>query len=157
MQVYKPYRIVLFGHRDFNHHRILDENLSVLLKEIIRKKPFVEIYVGRNGEFDLYAATIVKQLQNEIGKNNHELICVLPYSKKDMEYYAKYYDHVIIPETIGKTHPKGAILKRNRWMVEQADLLICYVERKQGGAYSALKYAEKLGKKILNLAEQTIR
>ena len=70
-----------------------------------------------------------------------------------MEHYEKYYDSVIIPECIAKTHPKGAITKRNRWMIEQADLFICFVEHEEGGAYTALKYAKKLGKKIINLAD----
>ena len=39
-------------------------------------------------------------------------------------------------------------------MVEQADLFICYVEREEGGAYTALKYAKKLEKEVINLAEQ---
>lgn len=147
------YRIVLFGHRDFNGHRVLDERLDPLLKELLRNKPFVEIYIGRNGEFDLYAATVVKRVQKAIGKENSAFICVLPYAERDMEYYEKYYDAVIIPECVRKTHPKGAITKRNRWMVEQADLFICYVEREKGGAYAALQYAKKLEKKIRNLAE----
>ena len=29
----------------------------------------------------------------------------------------------MIPECIGRTHPKGAITKRNRWMVEAATFL----------------------------------
>ena len=106
-----------------------------------------------DGEFDIYAATVVKRVQNAMGKANNEFICVLPYPEKDMEYYEEYYDNVMIPECIGRTHPKGAITKRNRWMVEQADLFICYVEREEGGAYTALKYAKKLEKEVINLAE----
>lgn len=147
MWIDQTYRIILFGHRDFNGHNIVEENLFSLLKDLIKEKQFVEIYVGRDGEFDIYAATIVKRVQRICGKDNNELICVLPYSKKDTVYYEKYYDRIIIPECIEKTHPKGAITKRNRWMVEQSDLLICYVEHEQGGAYSALKYAKKLNKK----------
>lgn len=146
------YKIVLFGHRDFCGHRILDERLYPLLKELIQTKPFVDIYVGRNGEFDIYAATVVKRVQNDIGKENSELICVLPYVEKNAEYYEKYYDSVIIPECVQKAYPKSAITKRNRWMIEQADLLICYVERESGGAYTALKYAKKLKKRTINIA-----
>ena len=152
MWIDETYRVVLFGHRDFNGHRILDEKLYPLLKDLIRTEPFVEIYIGRKGEFDLYAATVVKRVQNAMGKDNNEFICVLPYPEKDMEYYEKYYDNVMIPECIGKTHPKGAITKCNRWMVEQADLFVCYVEREEGGAYTAMKYAKKLEKKVINLA-----
>ena len=148
------YRVVLFGHRDFNEYRILDKYLGPILKELLRTKPYVEIYIGRNGEVDIYAATVVKSIQNAIGKANSELICVLPYPEKDMEYYESYYDSVIIPECVEETHPKGAITKRNRWMVEQADLFICYVEHERGGAYTALKYAKTLEKEIINLAEK---
>ena len=153
MTIDQVYRVVLFGHRDFDGHRVLEERLYSLFASLIRTKSFLEIYIGRNGEFDIYAASIVKRVQGAMGKHNSELICVLPYSQKDIEYYEKYYDSVIIPEHIGKTHPKGAITKRNRWMVEEADLFICYVEREEGGAYAALKYAKKLGKKIVNIAQ----
>ncbi len=153
MRMDQTYRVVLFGHRDFGGYRIVDEQLSLLLEDLIRKKSFIEIYIGRNGEFDIYAATVVKNVQNAIGKENSELICVLPYLERNIEYYEKYYDRVMIPECIEKIHPKGAILKRNRWMIEQADLFVGYVEREKGGAYSALKYAKKLGKQVINLAE----
>ena len=39
------YRVVLFGHRDFSGHRTLDEKLYPLLKDIIRTKNFIEIYI----------------------------------------------------------------------------------------------------------------
>ena len=154
MWVDHTYRVVLFGHRDFGRHHILDERLYPLLKNLVQTKPFVEIYIGRNGEFDVYAATVVKRVQKAIGKANNALICVLPYPERDMAYYAEYYDSVIIPECIGNSHPKGAIKKRNRWMVEQADLFVCYVEREEGGAYTAMKYAKKLEKPIINLADR---
>ena len=153
MQIDQTYRVVLFGHRDFGEHKMLEKQLYPILKEVIRSNPFVEIYVGRNGEFDIYAASIVKRVQNVVGKDNNELICILPYPEKDMGYYEEYYDNVMIPECIGRTCPKGAITKRNRWMVEQANLFVCYVEREIGGAYAALEYAKKLGKQIINLAE----
>ena len=154
MMIDQVYRVVLFGHRDFDGHRVLEERLYSLFASLIRTKSFLEIYIGRNGEFDIYAASIVKRVQGAMGKHNSELICVLPYSQKDIEYYEKYYDSVIIPECIGRTHPKGAITKRNRWMVEQADLFLCYIERKNGGAYTALQYAKKLKKSIINLAQK---
>jgi hypothetical protein len=127
------YRVVLFGHRDFYGHRILDDRLYPLLKDLLRTKPFVEIYIGRNGEFDIYAATVVKSIQNAIGKANSELICVLPYPEKDMEYYEKYYDDIIIYEAEKKPHFKRAITERNRFMIDMVDLVIAYVDKQEGG------------------------
>ena len=121
------------------------------MKELLRTKDFVEFYIGRDGEFDIYAASIIKRVQMAIGTENSELNLVLPYVRKDIEYYEKYYDRVSIPIS---AHPKLAITKRNKWMVEQADIVICYIERKKGGAYAAIRYAETLGKAVLNLANE---
>ena len=146
------YRVALFGHREFDDYRTLDKHLLELLEDLIRSRDFLEVYIGRNGEFDVYAATVVKRAQKALEKNNSDFICVLPYSNKDAEYYEKYYDSVIIPDCLHEVHPKGAITKRNCWMVDQADLVICYVERNSGGAYTAMRYAEMLGKQVINLA-----
>ena len=69
----------------------------------------------------------------------------------DIEYYEDYYDEIVIPKAIGKAHPKAAITLRNRWMVDTADLVIAYIEHEQGGAYEAVKYANTLGKRVINL------
>ena len=39
-------------------------------------------------------------------------------------------------------------------MMEQADLVIAYVEHPIGGAYKALRYAEQRGIRSINLAGQ---
>lgn len=61
------------------------------------------------------------------------------------------YDDVIIPTELMGIHYKGAIKARNRWIVDNSDIVIGYSIRDYGGAYTALKYAEKLGKKTIYL------
>ncbi len=60
------------------------------------------------------------------------------------------YDSVIIPNEISEAHPKNAISLRNRWMIENSDLVIAYVNRKGGGAYKAIEYANKINKQVIN-------
>lgn len=146
------YKVTLFGHRELYEHCKVEKKLSFILRDLMQANPYVKIYIGRNGEFDIFAASVIKQIQKSLGNNNSELTLVLPYSNKDIEYYEQYYDNIIIPKCVRIAFPKGAITKRNRWMVEESDLFICYVEHENGGAYNALKYAKKLGKKIINLA-----
>lgn len=148
------FTVSLFGHREILDLGRLEKQAFSLVREIIRKKAYTTFLIGRNGEFDTYTASIIKRAQKAMGEENSECICVLPYPKKDMEYYENYYDGIIIPECTEGFHPKSAILRRNRWMVEEADLLIFYVERKEGGAYTAFQYAKSLNKKIINLAEK---
>ena len=40
-------------------------------------------------------------------------------------------------------------------MIDRADLIVVYVNHLSGGAYQAMQYAEKKGKRILNLAKIT--
>ena len=52
-----------------------------------------------------------------------------------------------------KKHPKSAFQMLNREMVDRADLVICYIENKEGGAWQTIKYAMEKEKNIINLAE----
>ncbi len=144
------YKVALLGHR-YLYSQGVEKRLYKTLKDLIMTKSYVEIYIGREGEFDILAASVVKRLQKDLLRDNCEMSLVLPYLKKNIEYYAQYYDNITIPERVEGMHPKAAIGERNKWMVEKCDLLICYVERKNGGAHNALKYAQKLGKRTVNL------
>ena len=156
MSIMDIYRVALFGHRDFDAHEELEQKLFPILKQLIQEKDYVEFYIGRDGEFDVFTASLIKRFQRNTENTNSEMILVLPYVKKDVEFYEKYYDSVIIPSCMKGVHPKGAITKRNRRMIEQCDLLICYVKHQNGGSHDALKYAQKLKKHIINLATDFI-
>ena len=145
------FTVSLFGHREIDDLRLLDAKLTPIIKELIQTKTYVSFLIGRNGEFDEYAASVIKITQKEVGKENNDITLVLPYTVAGLEYYEKYYDNIIIPESVYMAHPKSAISLKNRWMVEQSDLVITHVEREEGGAYNAMKYAKSLSKDIINL------
>ena len=145
------YRVTFIGHRCIEREYELENKIEEIIKNLIRTKEYVEIYMGRNGDFDISAASAVKRAQKALGKHNSSLILVEPYSMKNDPFYEKYYDEVILPID-NKIHPKAAITKRNQWMLDQADFLICFVTRNAGGAYAALKYAEKQKIGVFNLA-----
>ena len=148
--------VSLFGHREIDDLFKLDKLLMPVIKELIRTKPYVSFLVGRSGEFDEYAASVIKRVQKEVGKENNDITLVLPYSVANIEYYGSYYDDIIIPECLFGVHSKAAITRRNRWMVEMSDLVIVYVARNKGGAYEAMKYAKRLKKKVINLCDETV-
>lgn len=149
----ESYRVVLFGNRCIPSLRKLEDVLYPMLRELTVEKPYVEFYIGRNGDFDIFAASIIKRVQNAVGRERSEMTLVLPYPTKDLAYYEQYYDRVMIPDTVTGIHPKRAIEARNRWMVAQCDLLICYAAYDHGGAYAALQYAKRLQKRVINLVE----
>jgi hypothetical protein len=121
------------------------------MEKLMKEKKFIEIYIGRNGDFDIYAAMLVKKAQRLYGGENNELILILPYNDKNIEYYEQYYDDVRIFE-MPKLHPKAAITKRNEWMVDHSNILVAFVISDTGGAAATLKYAERKGVEIINIA-----
>ncbi len=68
--------------------------------------------------------------------------------------YLKYYGEVEICSESAEAHPKSAIQVRNRNIVDRSDLVVCYIQHKNGGAYKTIQYAKKQGKKIENLADE---
>ena len=143
-------KIALFGHRDFSEHISLEKILPRVFENILAKYELLEIFIGRNGEFDVFTASVIKRFQKKAGQERCEITLVLPYTVSNIEDYQRYYDDIIIPI---KSYPKAAIAKRNKWMVENSDLVLVFVKKTHGGAYEAMRYAEKLGKRVINLAE----
>ncbi len=148
------FTVSLFGHREINNLKELEARLVPKIKDIIQAKQYVSFLIGRNGEFDEYAASFIKIARREAGEENSDITLVLPYTVRDMEYYEAYYDSIIIPDTIYQAHPKRTITLRNRFMIERSDLVIVYVERAFGGAYNAMKYAIKTNKRVVNLFDE---
>ncbi|MBE6531064.1 MAG: hypothetical protein E7679_03090 [Ruminococcaceae bacterium] len=145
-----PYRVSFFGHRTLYSIRDLEDKVEDITLTLVRNRQFVEFYVGRNGDFDIVVASAIKRVQHRVGKEICPIILTLPYVVKDIEYYQKFYDDVIVPVE-GKHHFKAAIAKRNEWMIDNSDLVITYVQNESGGAYKAMKYAQSKGVKVLNI------
>ena len=133
------YTVSLFGHRDIDDLRDVENRLMPIVSGLIKNKSYVAFLIGRNGEFDEYGASVIKRAQKENGKENNDRTLVLPYRVADVEYYEKYYDNIIIPEDVHGAHHKAAITLKNRWMVEMSDLVIVYVKREYGGAFNAME------------------
>ena len=114
-------------------------------------------YVGGRGDFDLMAAAAVRSAMKRHKNKKIQLYLVEPYMReginRDRSYYESLYDGIIIPQELLGVHPKAAITKRNRWMIQKADCLIAFVQRDFGGAYQTLNYAMKKGIRIIKLAE----
>ena len=71
----------------------------------------------------------------------------------NQNYFHDYYTDVEISNAAPMAHPKAAIRIRNREMVDRADIIICYVEHKKGGAGQTVEYAIKQGKTVINPAD----
>lgn len=150
------FTVSFFGHREIMNNIEIEKRLAEIIKELLMTKEYVEFLVGRDGDFDILAASAVRRVKKELDSNNCSLVLVLPYMKAEFrdneERFLNYYDNVEIDGESSGSYYKAAIKIRNQHMINRSQLLICYVEHNKGGAYTVMKYAEKLGCEIINLA-----
>lgn len=140
--------ITFCGHADF----IRTDDIKIKMMNILKTQigdGSAEIFLGGYGAFDFFAYECCKKYKNT--HPNVKLVFITPYLNRVKEN-PENYDEVVYPPLENVPY-RLAILKRNRWMVEKADIIIAYVERESGGAYQSLKHAEKHHKCIINIAQ----
>ncbi|MCI5772516.1 MAG: hypothetical protein MR021_06880 [Clostridiales bacterium] len=138
--------------------RVLCFSGATIVRRLITEKEYVELLIGRDGEFDQIVSSTVRRAKRGIRDDNSELIWVMAYLKSayanNADSFNEYYDGVEVCEEAARSHPKSAIQTRNRSMVDRSDLVICYVDHQSGGAFQTMQYAQKCGKKVISLAEE---
>ena len=144
------YKVTLIGHRFIEDIRELEDMLRVVIDDILLSNRKLVWYIGRNGDFDICAASLLKRMMKQRDDIESEIILVLPYLVKDSEFYEEYYDEVMIPDSCYYVHPKRAITERNRWMIDNSDIIL-FAVKGQGGAASAMRYASRKGKRYINI------
>ena len=136
---------------------MVERALEKTVRSILQRPEYIEFLVGRDVEFDQLASSTVKRCRREIREDNSALIWVLPYATAELrdneEAFLRYYDEIEICERSAGSHYKAAIQIRNRAMIDRSDFAVFCVERRQGGAYQTLRYAEKHGVRHINLLE----
>ena len=124
-----------------------------ILKSEIKKYRTCTFYLGFYGDFDSLCLRILKELK--LTYPHIEIVFITPYLDADYQkliYAKECFDEVIFPP-LEKVPKKYAILRRNKWMVENADFLIAYVKYSWGGAAKTLEFAKQKKKKYINLPE----
>ncbi len=139
--------ITFCGHREVHDEARVRLWLRAVVEELAASGAEV-FYLGGYGAFDAMAAGVVRELKKEYPRI--QSILVLPYLDRKVD--ASGYDGTTYPplETVPKRY---AISHRNRWMAEQADVVVTYVRHGWGGAAAMAAWAEKKGKQIISWKE----
>ena len=137
-----------FGHRECLG---LDRQVLLLSIEELIFKGVDTFYVVNQRQFDSAVYSCLKLLRKEYP---HIHICiVLAYLPTENNEYDDMAD-TMYPEIEG--HPKFAIDRRNRWMIQASDYYICYINRTWGGAYKFANMAKRYGKTVINIGNAEI-
>ncbi len=146
------------GHRD-----ISGEEKEAVLKKIYKaistlyENGTVNFISGMAKGFDLLAARQVIALRSE--HSDVRLICALPcrdqtvlWDESEAIAYSAILEIADEVVYVSQFNQKGVMLRRDRYMVDSSDIVVAYLKRNSGGTYYTVKYAEKKGIDVINLA-----
>lgn len=136
-----------FGHKDVPS--ALKEHLLPVLNELI-KEGVDSFLVGNQGGFDstvLRALRLLKEKYPHISYN-----VVLAYMPGDKENWSAYDTmETIYPEGLESVHPRFAISWRNKWMIQESDVVVTYITHSWGGAAQFANLAKRKKKRVINI------
>jgi len=112
--------------------------------------------------FDILCMELIS-LARKLTQQDNKLICALPYGDfRNSSYFTDEWrtrydaainscDHIF--NVTGNEHEtRGCFQRRNEFMVDNSDMLICYHTGKPGGTANTISYAKTKGSIIVNIA-----
>lgn len=139
------YKCTFFGHRDAPPG--IKSSLRQVILDLIERQGVKQFYVGNHGSFDVMARTLLAEF--ELTHRIHYEVVLAYMPKKEDPLYDP--NHTVLPEGIEAVPPRFAIEYRNKWMIDQSDIVITYVHRSFGGAAKFKKLAEKRNKMVIQI------
>ena len=139
--------ITFLGHSSLVKCENLLQKIAEIILQSTRKEEKISLFCGGYGDFDNLSLLACRTIKEK--RPNSEIVFVTPYLKNLIK--SELYDTIIYPP-LESVPPRYAISKRNEWMIDNADLIVCYVKHTAGGAYKGLLYAQKKKKHSINLA-----
>ena len=137
--------VTFFGHKDTPKE--IETTLRATLVDLIENHGATEFYVGNNGNFDTMVHRQLEELSQVYPITYSVVLAYLPTKKSEYEDHS----NTILPEGIETVPKRFAISYRNKWMVEQSDIVVTYVARTYGGAWQFKAMAERQGKTVIEL------
>ncbi len=149
----KEKTVSLSGNRqllsDFKKDKVL------LVLENLIKKGFNTFLCGMAVGFDTECFLILKELREIYPINIYACVPCKDqdksFSEKEKEIYQKLLkdsDEVIL---LSEHYYKGCMIVRNKYMVDNSSVLVCYNRKDSGGTFYTVNYAKKRGLKIIEL------
>ncbi|MBO4940508.1 MAG: DUF1273 family protein [Clostridia bacterium] len=146
-QLQTPIRSCAFtGHREL-YEGFSKRKLTLAIKRLIENG--VEVfYNGMAMGFDLLAAETVLSYQKKYP--NVKLIACIPcynqeksFSEADKKRYAEILKKASEQVLLSENYYRGCMQVRDQYMVDNADMLLCYCVKETGGAAYTVKYCQK--------------
>lgn len=139
--------VAFCGHREIDDRDAVEHWLNVVCEQLIAEGAQT-FYLGGYGAFDLLAKSVLRKLK--VSYPQIRSILVLPYLNSSLS--TDGYDESVYPP-LESVPLRFAILRRNEWFIEHADVVIAYVTHNWGGATKTLQYALRKQKRIIQYSK----
>ena len=142
----KARTVALTGHRDLPD-KFNKAKLKKLFLQFI-EKGFDTFLIGMALGFDTVCFNILEKIKNA-GKKINLIACVpcltqpLKFNIEQKKEYNRMLSVADGKIVLSENYTPYCMMNRNRFMVDNASVLIAFVNRNFGGSYSTVKYAEK--------------
>ena len=142
------------GHRKLNS---AERDINLLERVILNliKTGTTAFLCGMALGFDTVAAESVLMYKKQY---DVKLIACLPcanqsekFSEKNRRKYNAILENCDDIIMLAPEYYSGCMHERDRYMVDNCDVLVCYLRKKSGGTFYTVNYAKKSGKKIIEL------
>lgn len=144
-------KIAFIGHAKLHYTKEVAYKLLKTLEDAIEGEA-VTFYMGLNGNFDLLAKKCCLLYKKKY--KNAKLVFVTPYIDeaylKKLEHLIKDFDEVLYPD-LEKVPKRYAIVARNKYMIDQSDLLIAFASYVFGNTHKYIHYAWSKRKDYINI------
>jgi len=139
------------GHKDCCEN--IYDDLYITIEKLIIQDDVLTFYVGTHGSFDRLVYRVLTELEK---KYKIKVIVVLAYINTRKENI--YYDirKTVFPDALEKTPLRFAINKRNEFMINNSQYMICYVNNSFSHSYKYVKFALRKKLKIINLGNNKV-
>lgn len=140
-----------FGHRTVT--QAVEPRLrTVILQLLDEAGGGLTCYVGNQGQFDATVHRVLRELQASHSALRYAVVLAyLP--APDRAPPPDAYADTLYPDGLETVPKRFCIDRRNRWMLNRADVVVCYVASGCGGAAKYVRLAEKRRIRVLNLWE----
>ena len=148
------------GHRDLDPVKV--PSIKEKLREIITKyieEGYTDFYNGGAIGFDMLSAEAVLELKNFYPHIKLHIIqpCADQTKLWRGDSIARYEKIISLADEVKCLSPvyyNGCMQVRNRYMVDNSELLIAYLKSISGGSGYTVRYAEGQGKSVINIFDE---
>ena len=135
--------VTFSGHSEVYQQEAVSRWLKDVVERLISQGADMFL-VGGYGTFDSLACATVWEMKKQYP--HIESVLVLPYPDKRVDT-SRYDGTTYLP--IENVPRRYAIVHRNQWMIEKADVVVAYVTHDWGGAAAMTRYASKKKRRVI--------